>query len=240
MSEAQLIPYEPTFREKATSGIANFLRDRIGMENYGSYDLARRIMGDESSPSFLGSLGIADFTPAGAVFGGQEGARMYQRSDDLVGKGLGGLTVGLSALEAFPMTVLMAKGVKKIFPKGSADEVTPDLEKRKTVQGIAALPVMATGAAKVLSDLPMGAVAKAAKAVPNMTGSKILDNLPFVKNQLAPVFNNVASNKSIVDFEASFDPIPATPTNIPRPMSGKVLKEVTPEDRVLQALFHFR
>jgi len=238
MAEAQLVPYDPTLRERSTKVVAKLLRDHVGMDNYESYDLARGIMGDENASSFLESMGLADFTPAGAIFGGQEGARMYQRSDDLVGKGLGAGVVGLSALEAFPMTALMAKGVKRMFPKGAADDVAPDLEKRKTIQGIAALPVMATGAAKVLSDLPVGAVTKAAKAVPNMTGSKILDNLPFIKNQLAPVFNNVVSNKSVIDFEASYDPLPPTPGNIPRPRSTKVLKEVTPENRVFQAVFH--
>ena len=96
---AELRAYNPTFRERSTQYVANLLRDKFGMDNYRSYDLARDIFGDESSPTMLGSMGIADFTPAGAIFGGQEGARMYKRSDDLVGKGLGAGIVGLSALE---------------------------------------------------------------------------------------------------------------------------------------------
>jgi hypothetical protein len=196
MAEAQLVPYEPTLREKYTKDVANFLRDKFGVGNYRSYDIARGIMGDENAQTLLGSLGIADFTPAGAVFGGQEGARMFQRSDDLLGKGLGAGVVGLSALEAFPMTALMAKGVKRMFPKGAAAEEAVDMGRRKVTQGIAALPVMATGAAKVLSDLPMGAVAKVAKAVPNVTGSKLLDSLPFVKDELAPIYKGVLGNQS--------------------------------------------
>jgi len=196
MAEAQLVPYEPTLREKYTKDVANFLRDKFGVGNYRSYDIARGIMGDESAQTLLGSLGIADFTPAGALFGGQEGARMFQRSDDLLGKGLGAGVVGLSALEAFPMTALMAKGLKRMFPKGAAAEEAVDMGRRKVTQGIAALPVMATGAAKVLSDLPMGAVAKVAKAVPNVTGSKLLDSLPFVKDELAPIFKSVLGDQS--------------------------------------------
>lgn len=125
---------------------------------------------------------------------------MYQRSDDLVGKGLGAGVVGLSALEAFPMTALMAKGVKRMFPKGAADDVAPDLEKRKTIQGIAALPVVATGAAKVLSDLPVGAVTKAAKAVPNITGSQLLDSLPFVKEKLSKVYDGVLKKNQELNY----------------------------------------
>lgn len=196
MAEAQLVPYEPTLRERSTKAVANFLRDKFGVGNYRSYDIARGIMGDENAQTLLGSLGIADFTPAGAVFGGQEGARMFQRSDDLVGKGLGAGVVGLSALEAFPMTALMAKGVKRMFPKGAAAEEAVDMGRRKVTQGIAALPVMATGAAKVLSDLPMGAAAKVAKAVPNVTGSKLLDSLPFVKDELAPIYKGVLGNEN--------------------------------------------
>lgn len=234
---AELRAYNPTFRERSTQYVANLLRDKFGMDNYRSYDLARDIFGDESSPTMLGSMGIADFTPAGAIFGGQEGARMYQRSDDLLGKGIGAGIVGLSALEGLGPLGLAIKAGKKVLPKADVPD-NPDLQRRAVVKGLAALPVATTAIAKGIADLPIGAASKVAKAVPNMTGSKILDNLPFVKNHLAPVFNNVVSNKSVIDFEASYDPLPPTPGNIPRPRSRKVLKEVRPEDRVLQALYH--
>ena len=234
---AELRAYNPTFRERSTQYVANLLRDKFGMDNYRSYDLARDIFGDESSPTMLGSMGIADFTPAGAIFGGQEGARMYQRSDDLVGKGLGAGIVGLSALEGLGPLGLAVKAGKKVLPKADVPD-NPDLQRRAVVKGLAALPVATTAVAKGIADLPIGVASKVAKAVPNMTGSKILDNLPFVKNHLAPVFNNIVSNKSVIDFEASYDPLPPTPGNIPRPRPRKVLKEVQPEDRVLQALHH--
>lgn len=120
MSEGTLQPYEPTLRERSTKSVANFLRDKMGMDNYRSYELARNIFGDSSADSFLGSIGAATFSPAEAIFGGQEGARQYKRADDLLGKGIGAATVGLSALEAFPATALMAKGIKRMFPKSGA------------------------------------------------------------------------------------------------------------------------
>ena len=49
--EAQLKPYEPTFRERSTTVLANFLRDKLGVNNYKSYDIARGIMGDENASS---------------------------------------------------------------------------------------------------------------------------------------------------------------------------------------------
>ena len=191
MSEGTLQPYEPTLREKSTKSVANFLRDKMGMENYRSYELARDIFGDANADSFLGSIGAVTFSPAEAIFGGQEGARQYKRADDLVGKGIGAATVGLSVLEAFPATALMAKGIKRMFPKGEATEEAVDVGRRKVSQGIAALPIAATGIAKVISDLPTGAATAtkaAVKSIPEVTGSSLLDKLPFVQKQLKNVY----------------------------------------------------
>jgi len=182
--------YDPTFRERSTRTVANLLRDKFGMDNYKAVELAQDIFGNPNAESILDSLGAATFSPAEAVFGGQEGAREFKRADDLVGKGIGAATVGLSALEAFPATALMAKGIKRILPKASPTEAV-DLDRRKVAQGIAALPIAATGAAKLIGDLPMGAATAtkaAAKTLPEVTGSSLLDNLPFVQNQLRNVF----------------------------------------------------
>jgi len=163
----------------------------MGMDNYRSYELARDIFGDSSADSFLGSLGAATFSPAEAIYGGQEGARQYKRADDLVGKGIGAATVGLSAMEAFPATALMAKGIRRMFPKSEATEEAVDVGRRKVSKGIAALPIAATGIAKVISDLPAGAATAtkaAVKSIPEVTGSSLLDKLPFVQKQLKSVY----------------------------------------------------
>ena len=187
---AELRAYSPTFRERSTQYVANLLRDKFGMDNYRSYDLARDIFGDEGSPTMLGSMGIADFTPAGAIFGGQEGARMYKRSDDLLGKGVGAGIVGLSALEGLGPLGLAIKAGKKVLPKADVPD-NPDLERRAVVKGLAALPVATTAVAKGIADLPIGAAAKVTKAVPNITGSKLLDSLPFVREKLSKVYDGV-------------------------------------------------
>ena len=182
--------YNPTFRERSTRTVANLLRDKFGMDNYKAVELAQDIFGNPNAESILDQLGAATFSPAEALYGGQEGAREFKRADDLVGKGIGAATVGLSAMEAFPATALMAKGIKKMFPKASPTKDV-DLDRRKVTQGIAALPIAATGAAKLISDLPMGAATvtkAAAKTLPKVTGSSLLDNLPFVQNQLRNVF----------------------------------------------------
>lgn len=191
MSEGTLRPYEPTLRERSTKTVANFLRDKMGMDNYRSYELARDIFGDSSADSFLGSLGAATFSPAEAIYGGQEGARQYKRADDLLGKGIGAATVGLSALEAFPATALMVKGIRRMFPKSEATEEAVDVGRRKVSKGIVALPIAATGIAKVISDLPTGAATAtkaAVKSIPEVTGSSLLDKLPFIQKQLKSVY----------------------------------------------------
>ena len=185
---AELRAYNPTFRERSTQYVANLLRDKFGMDNYRSYDLARDIFGDESSPTMLGSMGIADFTPFGAVYGGQEGVRMYQRSDDLVGKGLGGLTVGLSALEGLGPLGFAVKSAKKALPKAVKPD-NPDLQRRAVVKGLAALPVATTAIAKGIDSIPLGKLAKGVRPLPDAVTklapgfrSKILEGLPSWTN----------------------------------------------------------
>ena len=185
---AELRAYNPTFRERSTQYVANLLRDKFGMDNYRSYDLARDIFGDEGSPTMLGSMGIADFTPAGAIFGGQEGARMYQRSDDLVGKGLGAGIVGLSALEGLGPLGLAVKAGKKVLPKTASPD-NPDLQRRAVVKGLAALPVATTAIAKGIESIPLGKLAKGVRPLPDSVSklapafrSKILEGLPSWTN----------------------------------------------------------
>ena len=185
---AELRAYNPTFRERSTQYVANLLRDKFGMDNYRSYDLARDIFGDESSPTMLGSMGIADFTPLGAIYGGQEGARMYKRSDDLLGKGIGAGIVGLSALEGFGPLGLAIKAGKKVLPKTASPD-NPDLQRRAVVKGLAALPVATTAIAKGIESIPLGKLAKGVRPLPDAVSklapafrSKILEGLPSWTN----------------------------------------------------------
>jgi len=225
---AELRAYNPTFRERSTQYVANLLRDKFGMDNYRSYDLARDIFGDESSPTMLGSMGIADFTPAGAIFGGQEGARMYQRSDDLVGKGLGAGIVGLSALEGLGPLGLAVKAGKKVLPKADVPD-NPDLQRRAVVKGLAALPVATTAVAKGIAEVPMGAASKVAKAVPNITGSNILDKIPFVRDKLSKVYDN-----SFITPETSPDGSPVINYLTGQPFPRRTLDSIDAEEKLTQ------
>jgi hypothetical protein len=219
--------YNPTFRERSTRTVANLLRDKFGMDNYKAVELAQDIFGNPNAESILDQLGAATFSPAEALYGGQEGAREFKRADDLVGKGIGAATVGLSAMEAFPATALMAKGIKRMLPKGSPTKDV-DLDRRKVTQGIAALPIAATGIAKVIGDLPMGAATAtkaAAKTLPKVTGSSLLDKIPFVKDKLSKIYDQT--------FEKGYDDyLNQAPASLPAEFSPSMSK--TPRAKMLK------
>ena len=173
---ASLQPYNPTFRERSTKYVANLLRDKLGMENYDSFDLANRIFGREDA------IGLSDATLLGALFGGQEGVRQFKRSDDLTGKAIGLGVAGLSALEALPLTAAATKPLVNLLKNSKKASTGTDTSRRGVIKGLAALPI--AGAA-ITKGLPTGVVSKAAKVVPTkITGSSLLDNLPFVEQQL--------------------------------------------------------
>jgi hypothetical protein len=196
---ASLQPYNPTFRERSTKYVANLLRDKLGMENYDSFDLANRIFGREDA------IGLSDATLLGALFGGQEGVRQFKRSDDLTGKAMGLGVAGLSALEALPLTAAATKPLVNLLKNSKKASTGTDTSRRGVIKGLAALPI--AGAA-ITKGLPTGVVSKAAKVVPTkITGSSLLDNLPFVKQQLEDIFpltRSAIAQKTKVKPEAEF------------------------------------
>lgn len=111
-----LMPYEPTLREKAKYAISGFLQDKFGMENYDANRLSQSFTGNPNATDDSYGVGLADFTPAGLVFGAEEAADNFERAKntgDKVGMGLAVVEGGLSAAEAFPLTKGLAKGAKK-------------------------------------------------------------------------------------------------------------------------------
>jgi hypothetical protein len=197
--QGQLVPYEPTMREKTQQAIANFLRDYGGLSNFDSYNMAEGVTGstrpDARNPM---GIGLMDFTPAGLVFGGQEAARDFdkaQTATDYIAPTIG---LGLSAVEAFPLTKAITKPaaafLSNLGRKTSSDIVPtpepliassgPTIPRRTFVQGAVATPV-----AGALSKLPLGKiddVAPVAKAA-RLTIPKnfdILRDLPSTKRMI--------------------------------------------------------
>lgn len=102
----ELRNWNPTARDRAQQAIAGLLQ-RLGMSSYEANRQGRAFAGSRGPD---GGIGLLDLTPAGLVFGAQEGSQAYQMGRNIGGaegaveSGLGLLEVGLSALPARPMT----------------------------------------------------------------------------------------------------------------------------------------
>lgn len=83
---AELRAYNPTLRERARDNLQNYLEARLGVERYRARDLAETLLGTTNELSSRG-IGVADLTPAGLLFGAQEGGRQ-------IGQGLNELQAG--------------------------------------------------------------------------------------------------------------------------------------------------
>lgn len=108
--QGQLLPYEPTMREKTEQVITDFLANTMGMSRFAARDTAQGITGTTDPSQSIGdSIGILDFTPVGLMYGGQEAVREFdkaQKPTDYIAPTIG---LGLSAVEAFPLTKVATK-----------------------------------------------------------------------------------------------------------------------------------
>lgn len=206
--QGQLVPYEPTIREKTQQAIANFLSQYGGLSNFDSYNMAEGVTGS-TRPDARNPLGIGlmDFTPAGLVFGGQEAARDFdkaQTATDYIAPTIG---LGLSAVEAFPLTKAITKPaaafLSNLGRKTSSDIVPtpepliassgPTIPRRTFVQGMAATPV-----AGALSKLPLGKIddlAPVAKTVRVALPNDIYETSSFLNSLKSDVIAKSLSGK---------------------------------------------
>tara|TARA_R110002110_G_scaffold86295_4_gene225290 strand:+ start:1253 stop:1702 length:450 start_codon:yes stop_codon:yes gene_type:complete len=112
--QGQVMPQEKTMRQKAVDYSADAMMG-LGMEPYNAYKYSRKFLGDENAPDIASSLGLADVTPAGLVFGADEAARDYGKAEsglDYIAPTVG---LGLSALEAFPLSKVMTKPLREFL-----------------------------------------------------------------------------------------------------------------------------
>ena len=105
-----------TMRERAVQGSQDFLSNTFGMNPYSAGVLSRNVLGDPNSSRSNYGMGLADFTPLGAVFATQEGSRTASRgyeAGDPVQMGLGGLEVLLGVAEGIPIAGRAVKPLSK-------------------------------------------------------------------------------------------------------------------------------
>jgi hypothetical protein len=156
--QGQLMPYEPTMREKTEQVITDFLANTMGMNKFTARDTAEGITGSTSSDARnpLG-IGLMDFTPVGLVFGGQEAGREFDKAQtptDYIAPTVG---LGLSAVEAFPLTKVITKPARSFLSNLGAKTVgqeSVDMSRRNVLSGMVAAPAVAVGAG-ALSKLPV-------------------------------------------------------------------------------------
>tara|TARA_R110000751_G_scaffold50097_5_gene111033 strand:- start:7425 stop:10034 length:2610 start_codon:yes stop_codon:yes gene_type:complete len=113
-----------TLRERMSQGSQDILSNTFGMDPYRAGVLSRNVLGNPNASRNYG-MGLADFTPLGAVFATQEGSRTASRgyeAGDPLQMGLGGLEMGLGLAEAFPLARFAATPLKRAISE-IADEV---------------------------------------------------------------------------------------------------------------------
>lgn len=102
--------------EGATSQFLREVYEAIGLDEFEARRLAEAVLGNPDATRDFG-FGLADLTPAGIIFGAEEGYNTFQRglsTDDPLTAGLGALEAGLSVLEAAPMVGAGVRGLREL------------------------------------------------------------------------------------------------------------------------------
>lgn len=131
-------PRDLTIRE----GHADVLRqifESVGADQFFARQLAESIVGNPNATRDLG-IGLADLTPLGAVYGGQEGYQTFSRgldSGDNVTAALGALEAGLSVLEAIPLTAAGGRAMRQAIPgiRQTIEELGQEAQQRIAREG---------------------------------------------------------------------------------------------------------
>lgn len=115
----QLEEPDYTMRQNKTAQMQDALI-RQGMDPYMAGSYSRRTMGDTAPTDGGLGIGLADFTPLGAAYGVQEGARNvaqgYERGSPLQ-MGAGVLEAGINLLEATPLSKVIGRGISGAVSK---------------------------------------------------------------------------------------------------------------------------
>ena len=153
-----LEPVDKSLREKSV----DVATDVIGALPFGGggdyYDrkIAKSLLGDYYEENIADSIGVADFTPLGLIYGVDEALREYGEAEKATDYILPTVGLGLSALEAFPLTEVGTRPLRKFLSNlgNKTSSESTDMSRRTLLKGAVAAPVVA-GA---LSEIPLGKV----------------------------------------------------------------------------------
>ena len=77
--------------------------------------IAKSLLGDYYEENIADSIGVADFTPLGLIYGVDEALREYGEAEKATDYILPTVGLGLSALEAFPLTEVGTRPLRRFF-----------------------------------------------------------------------------------------------------------------------------
>ena len=153
----EMTPVDQSLREKSV----NIATDVIGALPFGGggdyYDrkIAKGLFGDYYADNIADSIGVLDFTPLGLVYGVDEALREYGQAEKATDYIMPTVGLGLSALEAYPLTKPLVTTATKplrnflssLANKTSSGTLNPDITRRTFLKGAGATGVAAgTGA----------------------------------------------------------------------------------------------
>jgi hypothetical protein len=159
--------------EGAASQFLREVYEAIGLDEFEARRLAEAVIGNPNSTRDFG-FGLADLTPAGIIFGAEEGYNTFQRglsTDDPLTAGLGALEAGLSVLEAAPMVGAGVRGLREL--------ATPAM--REAINTLRA-DAIGTGRAIMQGDTEMLGEVFQPSGTPTSLGAAAADDAALTRN----------------------------------------------------------
>jgi len=216
---AEISARELTTRERHEAGIANLLeKTGVASSTYSARQMARSFVGDANADSVLGSIGAADISPLGAYYAIDEAAddiaAANRRNADAIDYVAPGIVMGLSALEAFPLTkglakagkrVVRGKGIGALNETKTIDDIRFDVDSREAAYASeqATKKYNIDRTIKVTEEVQV-AQKKAAREVASKN-QDIMDELitAYEKTHFAgePAISKVVKGKKVIDYE---------------------------------------
>ena len=112
-----LEPVDKSLREKSVDVATNVIGALPfgGGGDYRDRQIAKSLLGDYYEENIADSIGVADFTPLGLIYGVDEALREYGEAEKATDYILPTGGLGLSALEAFPLTEVGTRPLRKFL-----------------------------------------------------------------------------------------------------------------------------
>jgi polyhydroxyalkanoate synthesis regulator phasin len=179
----EMTPVDQSLREKSV----NIATDVIGALPFGGggdyrdRQIAKSLFGDYYADSIADSIGVLDFTPLGLIYGVDEALREYGEAEKATDYILPTVGLGLSALEALPLTEVATRPLRRFLSNlaNKTSSAPTDISRRALLKGAVAAPV----AAGALSNIPLG---------------KVVDEVVPVVKETAPVLKKAKNIKSML------------------------------------------